>query len=214
MLIQILLVPTIQAFQTVDFPFLMVLYVFLWSLLPLDILSRGTRYTFLRVILSVIMAPAGNVKFVDAFVGDILTRLYFCLRIEIPLNPPLAWLELFLTLNIPCVSIWMAIIFIHRGNVVQRFHIVLYWSIFSFQLFRRHSFSWLFRGCLCSGVSCSVSVITKSTRIVIKYILFFFAYIQLTNEIQLANAFKYMLALFTVLFNAWNGNLQVNFEYE
>ncbi len=57
----------------------MVLYIFLWFVLPLDILSRGTRYTFLRVALSVVIAPAGNVKFVDAFVGDILTRLILLL---------------------------------------------------------------------------------------------------------------------------------------
>ena len=83
----------------------MVLYVFLWSVLPLDILSRGTRYTFLRVILSVVIAPAGNVKFVDAFVGDILTRYFFLLRKRIYLKPPLAWPELFLILNIPYASI-------------------------------------------------------------------------------------------------------------
>jgi len=60
---------------SVMWPLFLIISVFFWVLFPFDSMYRSSRWTFLQILLSVMMSPMGLVRFIDFFVGDILTSM-------------------------------------------------------------------------------------------------------------------------------------------
>tara|TARA_R110002050_G_scaffold61491_2_gene135844 strand:+ start:143 stop:397 length:255 start_codon:yes stop_codon:yes gene_type:complete len=48
--------------------------MFFYTLCPFNIFRRSARWTLLQILLQVFIAPFGFVRFVDFFIGDVLTR--------------------------------------------------------------------------------------------------------------------------------------------
>lgn len=57
------------------FPLALTVLLFFIIVCPLNILYRSSRVFFLQVLLSVVLAPFGRLRFVDGYVGDLLTSM-------------------------------------------------------------------------------------------------------------------------------------------